>query len=54
MADLTWNQVLIIAGVASVAFLLISFAFSGLMAKKGWTWQVKAKPKRAQQKRPRS
>lgn len=55
MADLTWNQVLIIGGVASLAFMLISFGFSGLMAKKGWTWQVKSKPKKkAQQKRPRS
>lgn len=53
MADLTWNQVLIISAVASVAFMLLSFAFSGLMAKKGWNWQIKGKPKKKAPQRPR-
>ncbi len=46
MANLTWNEVLIISAVATVGFTLLSFWFSGLMAKKGWSWQVRSKPKK--------
>lgn len=46
MADLTWADVLLIGGVATLGFVLLSWWFSGVMAKKGWSWQVKSKPKR--------
>lgn len=50
MANLEWpGDVLIIAGVGTVALILISYWWSAVMAKKGWSWQVKAKPK---QRRP--
>lgn len=47
MADLTWGDVVLIGGVATVGFTLVSYWWSGVMARKGWSWQVKAKhPKR--------
>jgi hypothetical protein len=46
MANLTYNEVLIIAGVGTAAFILISYWFSAIMNKRGWSWQVRAKPKR--------
>lgn len=47
MADLEWpGEILIVAGVATVALTLLSFWFSGVMAKKGWSWQIRSKPKR--------
>jgi len=44
MADLTWSDVLIIGGVATVGFTLVSWWFSGVMSRRGWSWQVKGKP----------
>ncbi len=46
MADLTWLDVFIIGTVAAVGFTLVSFWFSGVMTRKGWSWQVRSKPKR--------
>lgn len=47
MASLEWpGEILLVAGVATLAFILISFWFSGLMAKRGWSWQVRSKPRR--------
>lgn len=46
MANLTWMQVLIIAGVATVGFTLLSYWFSGVMNRRGWSWQVKSRPRK--------
>jgi hypothetical protein len=46
MADLTFTDVLIIGGVATVGFTLVSFWWSGVMSRRGWSWQISAKPKR--------
>ncbi len=46
MADLTWSNVLLIGGVATFGFMFLSFWWSGIMARRGWSWQVKAKPKK--------
>ncbi len=46
MADLTWTDVLIIGGVATVGFTLVSYWWSGVMSRKGWSWQVRSKPKK--------
>lgn len=47
MANLEWpGDVLLIAGVGSVALILLSYWFSAVMSKRGWSWQVKARPKR--------
>lgn len=46
MANLEYSEVLIISGAATVAFILLSYWFSAVMSKRGWSWQVKAKPKR--------
>ncbi|MGB0652566.1 MAG: hypothetical protein ACPGQL_05150 [Thermoplasmatota archaeon] len=46
MADLTFAQVLIIGGVATLGSLLLSYWFSGVMTRKNWTFQVRKKPKK--------
>ena len=44
MADLTWGDVVLVGVVATAGFTLLSYWWSGVMARKGWSWQVKAKP----------
>ncbi len=44
VADLTWGDVVIIGAVITVGFTLLSFAYSALMNRKNWTYQVKPKP----------
>ncbi len=46
MAGLTWADVVIIGAVATVGFTLLSYWYSGIMAKRNWSYQVKAKPKK--------
>lgn len=46
MANLDWGDVLIISAVATVGFTLLSYWFSGVMSRRGWSWQVRAKPKK--------
>jgi len=46
MAGLEWKDVVIIGAVATVGFTLISYWYSGLMAKRNWSYQVKAKAKK--------
>jgi len=46
MADLTFGDVLIIGGVATVGFTLLSYWFSGVMGRRGWSWQVRSQPKK--------
>ncbi len=44
MAALEWpGEILMVAGIATLGFLLVSFWFSGLMAKKGWSWQIRGR-----------
>jgi hypothetical protein len=50
MADLTWSDVLIIGGVATLGFMFLSFWWSGIMSRRGWSWQIKSKPKKRDQK----
>lgn len=52
MADLTWGDVVLIGVVASVGFTLLSFWFSGIMSRRGWNWQAKAKPKKPREEGP--
>lgn len=47
MAGLTWADVVIIGAVATVGFTLLSYWYSGVMAKRNWSYQVKPKAKRA-------
>jgi hypothetical protein len=47
MAGLEWKDVLIIAGVATVGFTLLSYWWSGVMAKRNWSYQMKAKKRDA-------
>lgn len=54
MADLTYRDVLIIGGVAALGFTFLSFWWSGVMARRGWSWQVKSKPKKKRQKAAKS
>ena len=51
MADLTWGDVVIVGAVATVGFTLVSYWWSGVMNRKGWSWQVKAKPQRKARER---
>lgn len=44
MADLQWGDVVLIGLVATVGFTLLSFAYSALMSRRNWTYQVKPKP----------
>ncbi len=44
MADLEWGDVVLIGVVATLGFTLLSYAYSALMNKKNWTYQVKSKP----------
>ncbi len=44
MADLQWLDVVLIGVVITLGFTLLSFAYSGLMSKRNWTYQVKPKP----------
>lgn len=44
MADLTFTDVLVAGGVATVGFTLLSYWFSGVMARRNWSWQVRPKP----------
>ena len=46
MANLDWGDVLWISAVATVGFTLFSYWFSGLMSRRGWSWQVKAARKK--------
>ncbi|MEA3190861.1 MAG: hypothetical protein QOD77_1443 [Thermoplasmata archaeon] len=46
MADLTWLDVVVIGAVGTVGFTLLCYWFSSIMAKRNWSYQVKAKPKR--------
>ncbi len=46
MADLTWGDVVIIGTVATFGFIFLSFWWSGIMSRRGWSWQVKSKPKK--------
>ncbi len=46
MADLTWGDVALIGLVAMLGFTLLSFWWSGIMSRRGWSWQVKSKPKK--------
>jgi hypothetical protein len=43
VADLTWGDVVLIGAVATVGFTLLSYAYSALMNRKNWTYQVKPK-----------
>jgi hypothetical protein len=43
VANLTWGHVVLIGGVATVGFTLVSYWWSGVMSRKGWSWQVKPK-----------
>lgn len=53
MADLTWpGDVLLLAGIATLALILLGYLASYLMVKKGITLQVK--PKRKKAKRAKS
>jgi hypothetical protein len=45
VANLTFGDVLLIGGVATVGFTLLSWWFSGLMANKNWSLQVKGRAK---------
>jgi hypothetical protein len=45
VANLTFGDVLVIGGVATVGFTLLSWWFSGLMANRNWSLQVRAKAK---------
>ena len=48
MADLTWpGDILILAGISTVALILLGYLASYLMVKKGITLQVKPKRKKA-------
>lgn len=44
MANMTWGDVLLTAAVATVGFTLLSWWFSAVMARRGWTWQAKNRP----------
>lgn len=47
MASIEWpGDILLISGIATVGFILLSYWFSAVMSKRGWSWQVKAKPKK--------
>ncbi len=46
VADLTFGDVLLIGGVATIGFTLVSYWFSGVMSRKGWSWQVRKAPKK--------
>lgn len=48
VANLTWNDVLLIGAVGFLGFTLLSFWFSGVMTRRNWSWQVKPKPKKAE------
>lgn len=45
MAGLTWADVVVIGAVATVGFTLLCFWYSGVMAKRNWSYQVKPKKK---------
>ncbi len=45
MGNLTWGDVVIIGAVATVGFTLLSYWFSGIMSRRGWSWQIKGKSK---------
>lgn len=44
MAGLTWLDVVVIGIVATVGFTLLSWWFSAVMNRQGWTWQAKNRP----------
>lgn len=44
MADLQWGDVVIIGVVITLGFTFLSYAYSALMSKRNWTYQVKSKP----------
>jgi hypothetical protein len=46
MADLSWGDVMLVGGVATVGFTLLSFWYSAVMSKRGWTYQFRNKPKK--------
>lgn len=50
MAGLTWADVAILGALGFVGFTLLSFWFSGVMAKRNWSWQVR--PKKVEGKAP--
>lgn len=50
MAGLTWLDVVVIGAVATVGFTLLSYWYSGIMAKRNWSYQVKPKAKKAHAK----
>jgi hypothetical protein len=52
MAGLTWADVVIIGAVATVGFTLLSYWYSGVMAKRNWSYQVKPKAMKAGKRAP--
>ncbi|HET6399667.1 MAG TPA: hypothetical protein VFH47_08960 [Candidatus Thermoplasmatota archaeon] len=50
MADLSFAHVLIVSVVACVGLTLVAFWYSGLMVRKDWSYQVRAKPRKGRQK----
>lgn len=45
MANLTFTDVLLIGAVGTIGFVLLCWGIAALMARKGWSLQVKGKPK---------
>lgn len=52
VADLQWADVVIIGAVVTVGFTLLAFAYSALMSKRNWTYQVKPKPSKKPDAQP--
>ena len=46
MAGLTWADVVVVGAVATVGFTLLCYWYSGVMAKRNWSYQVKPKAKK--------
>lgn len=51
MADLTWGDVVLIGVVATFGFTFLSYWWSGIMNRRGWSWQVRSMPKRKRRER---
>ncbi|MES2155487.1 MAG: hypothetical protein V4510_10165 [bacterium] len=52
MAGLELGDVVLIGAVATVGFTLLCYWYSGVMAKRNWSYQVKPKPKKAAAEQP--
>lgn len=46
MANLDWpGDILIVSGIATAAFVFLSYWFSAVMSRRNWSLQVKSRPK---------